>query len=649
MCGIAGLYALTPRADLPAIVTRMTDAIAHRGPDGSGIWQDAEHPGIVLGHRRLAILDLSPLGAQPMESHSGRYWCVYNGEIYNYQDVEAELRALGHSFKGRSDTEVFLSALDQWGLNQTCQKIIGMYAFIIWDRKEKTIHLMRDRLGKKPLYVGWAGDTIVMGSELKALRAHPQFDGRLNNAALRLYMKYGFVQAPHSIYESVWTLPPGSRLTIPVASLTAGEDLSKRFERYWDLTRVVTQAGTHRRNLSDAQATQEFDDLLRLCVKERMISDVPLGAFLSGGIDSSTIVALMQAQSGRPVKTYAIGFDNPKFNEAPYAAEVARHLGTDHHEMILTDQDALNVIPLLPAMYDEPFADISQIPTYLVAKFARADVTVALSGDGGDEMLGGYNRHTMVPKIWNRTRFVPAPLRRMLADAIGSLTQDQWERLFRYREQQGQPMQKLAGVLRQNSPHGIYDFLLSANPGGDELVLAGITPQGPLDDPTREISGFGLSEQLMYKDALSYLPDDILVKVDRAAMAVSLEARAPLLDKRIADYVWTLPVNMKIRGGQGKWLLRQVLKKYVPEAMFERPKRGFAPPINAWLRGALKDWAGDLLNADRLKTDGVLDADAVQALWHDHLLGRANAGPQLWTILMFQAWLSSRNGSSSQS
>ena len=346
MCGIAGLYALTPRADLPAIVTRMTDAIAHRGPDGSGIWQDAEHPGIVLGHRRLAILDLSPLGAQPMESHSGRYWCVYNGEIYNYQDVEAELRALGHSFKGRSDTEVFLSALDQWGLNQTCQKIIGMYAFIIWDRKEKTIHLMRDRLGKKPLYVGWAGDTMVMGSELKALRAHPQFDARLNNAASAALHEVRLCAS--AIFDLRKRLDAAARLAPDHSSgiPQAGEDLSKRFERYWDLTRVVTQAGTHRRNLSDAQATQEFDDLLRLCVKERMISDVPLGAFLSGGIDSSTVVALMQAQSGRPVKTYAIGFDNPKFNEAPYAAEIARHLGTDHHEMILTDQDALNVIPL---------------------------------------------------------------------------------------------------------------------------------------------------------------------------------------------------------------------------------------------------------------------------------------------------------------
>lgn len=637
MCGIAGLYALTPHAGLKSIVSRMTDAIAHRGPDGDGVWQDPDHPGIVLGHRRLAIIDLSPLGAQPMASHSGRYWCVYNGEIYNYQDIEAELVRLGHTFKGRSDTEVFLTALDQWGMNLTCQKIVGMYAFMIWDRKEKTIHLMRDRLGKKPLYFGWAGSDLVVGSELKALCAHPQFDRRLRPGALRQYMKYGFVQAPLAIYDSVWTLPPGARLTIRTDSLQAGEDLSQRIEFYWDLPRVVTHASTHRSTANDQDLIAEFDALLRLCVKERMISDVPLGAFLSGGIDSSSVVALMQAQSGRPVKTYAIGFDDPKFNEAPYARDIARHLGTDHHEMMVTDRDALDVVPLLPEMYDEPFADISQIPTYLVAKFARADVTVALSGDGGDEMLGGYTRHRMVPRLWNRMKFIPAPLRRALANGIDALSAEQWERLFRYREQAGQPMAKLAGVLRQDNPMDIYDFLLSANPGGDQLVLQGVTPPSS----SRDISGFGLAEQLMFKDTLTYLPDDILVKVDRAAMAVSLEARAPLLDKRIAEYVWTLPADVKIRNGQGKWLLRQVLKKYVPEALFDRPKRGFTPPVDQWLRGSLKDWANDLLNPDALRRDGVLDAAAVQKLWQSHLSGTVNAGTQLWTVLMFQAWLNS--------
>jgi asparagine synthase (glutamine-hydrolysing) len=629
MCGIAGLYSLRPSADRLALrgtMKAMTDAIAHRGPDSDGLWQDDAHPALVLGHRRLAIIDLSPLGAQPMASHSGRYWCVYNGEIYNYQSIEAELRALGHQFKGRSDTEVFLAALDQWGLNRASQKIIGMYAFIIWDRQEKIIHVMRDRLGKKPLYIGWAGHDLVMGSELKALRAHPDFAATINQDALRIYMKYGFVHAPYSIYKNVWTLPPGARMTLRTDRLTAGENLTKHIEYYWDLPRVVQQSSTHRRHKSDADLVAEFDTLLRLCVKERMISDVPLGAFLSGGIDSSAVVALMQAQSGVPVKTYSVGFDVEKFNEAPFAKDVARHLGTDHHELYLTDQDAMDVIPLLPDIYDEPFADISQIPTYLVAKFARNDVTVALSGDGGDEMLGGYNRHTMVPRLWNRMKYLPQPARKMFSAALLKFTNDT-------------SLQKLAGVVVKSDPLSVYDYLISANPGGDNLVLDGKTPVTPVLDPARDVRGLGLAEHLMFKDALSYLPDDILVKVDRAAMAVSLEARAPLLDSRVAEYAWSLPFEAKIRGGKGKWLLRQVLKKYVPETMFDRPKAGFTPPINEWLRGGLKGWASDLLSPANLRTQGLLDERAIESLWARHQSGQTNAGTQLWTILMFQAWL----------
>ncbi len=629
MCGIAGLYSLRPDADRLALrgtMKAMTDAIAHRGPDDDGLWQDDDHPAIVLGHRRLSIIDLSPLGAQPMQSHSGRYWCVYNGEIYNYQSIEAELRALGHEFKGRSDTEVFLTALDQWGLNRASQKIIGMYAFIIWDRQEKTIHVMRDRLGKKPLYIGWAGRDLVMGSELKALCAHPDFNRSINQGALRIYMKYGYVHAPYSIYDNVWTLPPGARMTLKADKLEPNENLTRHIEYYWDLPRVVGQASAHRRHKSDAELVSEFDELLRLCVKERMISDVPLGAFLSGGVDSSTVVALMQAQSGAPVKTYSIGFDVEKFNEAPFAKDVANHLGTDHHELYLSDQDAMNVIPLLPDIYDEPFADISQIPTYLVAKFARNDVTVALSGDGGDEMLGGYNRHTMVPGLWNRMKYMPRPVRKLLSAGLLKIAGET-------------SLQKLAGVLVKSDPLSIYDYLISANPGGDELVLQGATPVTPVLDQTRDVRGLNLAEHLMFKDTLSYLPDDILVKVDRAAMAVSLEARAPLLDSRITEYAWSLPFDAKIRQGKGKWLLRQVLKKYVPESMFDRPKTGFTPPINEWLRGGLKDWAGDLLNSSNLRNQGLLDADAVQKLWARHQAGQTNAGTQLWTILMFEAWL----------
>lgn len=640
MCGIAGLYSMRQGADggeLCAAMKAMTNAIAHRGPDGDGLWQDEDLPNLVLGQRRLAIIDLSPAGAQPMASHSGRYWCVYNGEIYNYQSIEAELRALGHQFNGRSDTEVFLTALDQWGLNQTFQKIIGMYAFIIWDRKERVLHFMRDRLGKKPLYIGWAGKDLVAGSELKALTAHPHFEGVINQNTLALYMKYGFIQAPHTIYNGVWTLPPGARMTLKVSDLVAGENLSTKFEYYWDLQRVVSHSVSHRTRNSDAAVIAEFDELLRLCVKERMISDVPLGAFLSGGIDSSTIVALMQAQSSRPVKTYTVGFEAKGYNEAPFAKEVAHHLGTDHHELYLTDKDALDVVPLLPSMYDEPFADISQIPTYLVSKFARHDVTVALSGDGGDEMLGGYNRHLLVPRLWARTKYMPQPLRRLMAHVI------------KQRGLGGAQMRKLAGAVVQSDPMAMYDYLLSANPGGEMLVKNGKLPPTILQSESRDIRGVGLSEHLMYKDTLSYLPDDVMVKVDRAAMAASLEARAPLLDKRIAEYVWTLPPEFKIRDGQGKWLLRQVLKKYVPESMFARPKTGFTPPVDVWLRGGLKEWSGDLLSPERIAREGYLDAGGVSALWRDHQSGAQNNGPQLWTVLMYQAWLAGAKGSSSHS
>lgn len=628
MCGIAGLYSTRSSPDPEfgrKTVKAMTDAITHRGPDSDGLWQDGEHPGVVLGQRRLAILDLSPLGAQPMESHSGRYWCVYNGEIYNYQTIEAELKALGHSFRGRSDTEVVLAAIDQWGLNQTSQKIIGMYAFIIWDRKEHVLHLMRDRLGKKPLYLGWAGADLVMGSELKALRAHPEFERSVDRNSLSQYMTYGYINAPLTIYKNVWTLPPGARMSLKLGELTPGQDLTKKIEYYWDLSRVVAQKSDHRSQKKDADIIAEFDDLLRLCVRERMISDVPLGAFLSGGIDSSAVVALMQAQSGMPVKTYSIGFDVPSLDEAPYAADIAQHLGTDHHELYLSDRDALDVVPKLPDMFDEPFADISQIPTYLVSKFARRDVTVALSGDGGDEMLGGYNRHRLVPKLWQRMKYTPAILRRFAADAIERRSDDPHQR-------------KLAGSLRQSGPMAIYDYLLAANPGGAVLVKGGHLPLTAVTDPSRDVSGLPLAENLMFKDMLSYLPNDILVKVDRAAMAVSLEARAPLLDSRIAEYVWTLPLDVKIRNGQGKWLLRQVLEKYVPHHLTNRPKRGFTPPIDTWLRGALKDWAAELLSPEKIAAHGYLSPEPITKLWQDHQSGRSN-GTQLWTILMFQAWL----------
>lgn len=642
MCGIAGLYALgasSSPSDLRTVAKAMTDAMPHRGPDDDGHWQDPDHPALVLGQRRLAILDLSPLGHQPMPSPSGRYWCVYNGEIYNYLAIEAELKKLGHQFKGRSDTEVFLTAVDQWGLNQTCQKIIGMYAFLIWDRKTRTLHLMRDRLGKKPLYFGWAGKTLVMGSELKVLMAHPDFVRDVNPDALRVYMKYGFMQAPHCIFRQVWTLPPGARMSLPVQSLVAGEDLSQKIEFYWDLPKIIETARAHPNLRSEEEIVEEFDALLRQCVRERMVADVPLGAFLSGGIDSSTVVALMQQLSDRPVKTYAIGFEEESFNEAPFAKEIARHLGTDHHEMIVSGQDALNVVPKLPDIYDEPFADSSQIPTYLVSKFARESVTVALSGDGGDEMLGGYRRHMIVPGIWAKIRWLPYPLRLGVASLLSGVPQDKWDSLFSSHPSQGLRFHRLAGMLRKKDCFGVYDYLLSMQPDYDLIVSGGRDPLTPLYDPRRDVRGLGFAEQMMFKDTMSYLPDDILVKVDRASMAVSLEARAPLLDMRIAEYVWTLPHDLKIRDGKGKWLLRQVLSKYVPQSLYDRPKKGFSVPIDSWLRGGLRDWAEPLLSPNKIKEQGYLNDQYVRKIWEGHQSGRAQAGPSLWAILMFQAWL----------
>lgn len=646
MCGVSALLRTKSNAD-PAAALRlaqaMTDAIAHRGPDSDGHWQDPEFPNLVLGHRRLAIIDLSPAGYQPMPSGSGRYHCVFNGEIYNYQSIEAELRALGHTFRGRSDTEIVLGAVDQWGINQTLQKITGMFLFIIWDRKERTLHVMRDRLGKKPLYIGWAGSDLLMSSELKSFHVHPDFEKRISRDVLSLYMKYGYVHAPYSIYENVWQVPPGARLALKADDLKPGENLLTRVEYYWKMPRVIEESRSRATRKSDADIVNEFEDLLKDCVRERMISDVPLGAFLSGGIDSSTVVALMQQVATQPVKTYAIGFEDKRHNEAHFAKEIAKHLGTDHHEMILSGADALAVVPKLPEMYDEPFADASQIPTYLVSKFARTEVTVALSGDGGDEMLGGYNRHVIVPSLWAKIGWLPLPARRMLSSAIRMVPAEQWDKLSLGMPLHGERMGKIATLLRRKDAMGVYDSLMSTC-GDTNVVLNAQMPITPVNDPSWRVKGLSYAEDMMYRDALSYLPNDILVKVDRASMAVSLEARAPLLDKRIFDYVWTLPEDIKIRNGKGKWLLRQVLERHVPRAMFERPKQGFAAPITDWLRGSLKDWANDLLDPSQMKQDGWLDVNVVQGWWKAHQEGRLHSYSELWTVLMYQAWLSRWKG-----
>ncbi len=639
MCGIAGLLELSASADRRALhgyAQNMAGALVHRGPDDGGVWQDPDVP-LVLAHRRLSILDLSPEGHQPMASASERYVVSYNGEIYNYLDLQADLERAGVAFRGRSDTEVLLAAVDQWGLNLTLQKINGMFAFALWDRQERTLHLVRDRLGKKPLYVGWAGKAVLFASELKALRAHPDFRPEINRHVLGLYMRYGYVPAPYCIYKGVFTLPPGCRMVLDAENLQPGSDLSASIEPYWHHANVTTQAREKMRGLSDEEATEDFESLLSTCVRERMISDVPLGAFLSGGIDSSAIVALMQREAGPPVKTYTIGFHEAGFDEAAPARKIAAHLGTDHHELYLNPQDALAVIPSLPEIYDEPFADISAIPTYLVSRFARQDVTVALSGDGGDEMFGGYNRHFTGPKLWNRMKMMPLPLRRWMARGIKKWPTEHWDRVNPKHPQFGEKLYKLADALPLEGPEIIYKRLLSQwdkPPATDasELPI-------PLWQEEWMPKGLSFAERMMFGDALSYLPNDILVKVDRASMAVSLEARAPLLDARIYEFAWSLPERMKIRDGKGKWLLRKVLHRHVPKTLFERPKQGFNMPVGAWLRGDLRDWAESLLAEDRLANEGWLDAEQVRAVWQEHLNGTGNHATKLWTVLMFQAWL----------
>ncbi len=640
MCGLTGFYdfmGVRSRSDLHAICRAMTDSIAHRGPDSADLWQDPDVP-LVLGHRRLAILDLSAEGHQPKASASDRYMIAYNGEIYNHLALRGELERAGYSFKGRSDTETLLMAIDHWGVNQSLQKIEGMFAFALWDRKERRLHLVRDRLGKKPLYVGWAGDTLIFGSELKALRAHPDMRPAVNNDALNLMMRHGYVQAPHSIYENIWSLPAGFRLKIDMATISSGARLDKMMEPYWHHLRALESAKSHIHQGSDVEIIDEFEALLSSCVGDRMISDVPLGAFLSGGIDSSSVVAMMQGLSSRKVKTYSIGFDEAGFDEAAYAAKVAAHLGTDHHELYVSSADALSVIPKLPDMFDEPFADISAIPTYLVSEFARRDVTVALSGDGGDEMLGGYNRHITGPKIWDRTHRLPKILRHAASKAITSISVERWDALMRKRPQFGAAIYKAASVMEIDEQE---EFFARLSAQWDKLPVANQNMPQILAEQSDWQAGdnaLSFAEKMMYWDALSYLPNDILTKVDRASMAVSLEARAPLLDRRIYDYVWRLPERFKVRDGQGKWLLRQVLRRHIPEEMFDRPKQGFSMPVGAWLRGDLRGWAEDLLDEKTMLEQGDLDVGIVRGVWDDHLAGKGNASTKLWAVLMYQAW-----------
>jgi asparagine synthase (glutamine-hydrolysing) len=638
MCGIAGFLDPKRRSgdnELKALAASMAGALRHRGPDDSGVWVD-ESAGVALGHARLSIIDLSPAGAQPMVSASGRFALSYNGEVYNAGELRAELERAGHSFRGHSDTEVLVEGFAAWGVRATVERLIGMFAFAVFDRTTLTLTLGRDRLGIKPLYWGRANGRVVFASELKALATLPDFAPVIDRQALGAFLCTGYVPAPASIYDGIAKLEPGTLLEIAA-------DGETREDRYWSLLDVAEQGQAKPLALSEMEARDALEALLTDAVKRRMVADVPLGVFLSGGIDSATVTALMQANSAAPVKSFTIGFHETGYNEATHAKAVAAHLGTDHTELYVTPEEARAVVPRLPEIYDEPFADSSQIPTFLVSEMTRKHVTVALSGDGGDELFAGYNRYGQGLRVARALRLLPRPLANCLARAVGRVPPSSWDRLFDMvpggmrPRQPGDKLQKLAGILGEDGA-GYYRNLIAQWTGAWSLVKGARAPDDPaFSEETRARFKDELS-WMQYADSVTYLPDDILTKVDRASMAVSLEARVPLLDHRAAAFAWQLPARLKMRGGEGKWLLRQVLYKYVPKPLVERPKMGFGVPIDVWLRGPLKDWAADLLDPAAMAREGLLDTGPIQEKWAEHQSGKRNWQHFLWNVLMFEAW-----------
>jgi asparagine synthase (glutamine-hydrolysing) len=606
----------------------MSDAIIHRGPDDSGDFVDETH-GLALGFRRLAIVDLSAAGHQPMTSASGRYVIVFNGEVYNYESIRRELISEGAApeFRGHSDTEVMLAAIEAWGLERAVKSFIGMFAFALWDTRERLLHLVRDRMGVKPMYYGFSRGTFFFGSELKSLRRHPDFAADVDRDAVAAYLRFLYVPAPLSIYRGICKQTPGTIVTLSRATSEL------HTTTYWSAAEVAERGERARFRGDEREAADELDSLLRDAVAMRMVADVPLGVFLSGGIDSSLVTALMQAQAAQPVKTFTIGFAEGEYDEARYAAAIARHLGTAHTELYVTPSEAMDVIPKLPEMYDEPFADSSQIPTYLVSMMARRHVTVSLSGEGGDEVFGGYRRYFEGQRVLRAFGRVPAPLRRAIGNGIAAVPPRRWDRLLAWRQpQSGTQMTKLARVLRAPS---LDDFYWDVVTHWQNVVsgAAGFSP------PAVHIAN--PVERMMLLDQLTYLPDDILAKVDRASMAASLEAREPLLDHRVVELAWSLPPEMKVRGGTGKKILRDVLDRYVPRDLVDRPKMGFKVPIDSWLTGPLRGWAEDLLDETKLRGQGLLDVSAVRNVWRDFVSGRARQQDHVWAVLMLQAWFRS--------
>lgn len=642
MCGLVGLWKLSGDLDETVTTVReMSDALKHRGPDDFGIWQDPVTR-IVLGHQRLSILDLSDAGHQPMLSASGRFVIAFNGEIYNHYEIRKELEQLRGAgelaWRGHSDTETILAALEEWGVERALRKTVGMFSIALWDKLEGTLTLARDRFGEKPLYYGWLNNDFVFCSELKALKRVPGFSNTINREALSDYLRYSYIPAPCSIYEGVYKLEPGSLVTLQAKENNI--EITRR-TYYWSIEEAVTEGCEFAWDNEEA-ALLDLESALTRSVHGQMLSDVPLGAFLSGGIDSSLIVSLMQKVAEKPVKTFTVGFDEAGFDESPHAMAVARHLGTDHTEVRVTAAETLETVPILSDVYDEPFADSSQIPTHIVSRVARQRVKVALSGDGGDELFGGYNRYYWGPKVWARVRHIPYPLRQIMAAIMMRVPPTYWN-AFLDRAGQVRPGEKVAKLGRAlkgaSSIDDLYRNLLVEWPA-DVSLVNGADKSGVAFHQSRKIGHLDDARaRMMARDSVDYLPDDILCKVDRAAMSVSLETRAPYLDHRVADLAWRLPMSMKIRDNQGKWALKQVLYKYVPPRLIERPKAGFAIPVGQWLRGPLRPWAEALLDESRMRRDGYLKAEPIRESWWQHSSGRHDWTNRLWAILMFQSWL----------